>query len=257
MEGGHSRWWVRNSNEEETEFRPKPMVEVGGRPVLWHIMKILSHHGIRDFVVARGIGRTSSGLFLLLRGPEQRLHSPPRRQPRIEIHRRHSESDWTVTVADTGNVTPTGGRIKRIQEFVAHAPRFLVAYGDGIADVNIGALLSFHESHGRLATLTAVRPPSRFGLVEFGDDHEVQGFREKPLLDDWINVGFFVFEQAVFDYLADDSILEQAPLENLAADGQLMVFKHDGFWQPMDTYREAQLLNSLWDDGKAPWRVWE
>ena len=243
---------------EETEFRPKPMVEVGGRPVLWHIMKILSHHGIRDFVVCTGYRKDVIQDYFFsyeARNNDFTVHLGD--NPRIEIHRRHSESDWTVTVADTGNVTPTGGRIKRIQEFVAHAPRFLVAYGDGIADVNIGALLSFHESHGRLATLTAVRPPSRFGLVEFGDDHEVQGFREKPLLDDWINVGFFVFEQAVFDYLADDSILEQAPLENLAADGQLMVFKHDGFWQPMDTYREAQLLNSLWDDGKAPWRVWE
>ena len=243
---------------EETEFRPKPMVEVGGKPILWHIMKIFSHHGIRDFVVCTGYrSDVIKEYFLDYEARNNDFTITLGRSHEIVFHDQHLESDWRVTVADTGLTTNTGGRVKRIERYVEPGQRFLVTYGDGLADVDIGALLRFHEHHGRRATLTTVRPVSRFGILDLNDEGGVTEFREKPQADGWVNAGFFVFEHSVFDYLTDDCVLEETPLKTLAKDGELSAYRHDGFWQPMDTYRESRLLNELWDRNEAPWKAWE
>ena len=240
---------------EETEYRPKPMVEVGGRPVLWHIMKNLAHFGFDHFVVAAGYrGEVIRDYFL---NYQVRMHdfTIDLGSGSITQHGEdHDEAAWRVTVADTGALTMTGGRVHRAARYVDG--RFLVTYGDGLADVNIAALLAFHEAHGRLATVTTIRPLSRFGVMDLADDGGVLKFREKPQTDDYVNAGFFIFEPEVLGYLTDDCVLEQEPLEHLARDGQLMAYRHDGFWQPMDTYREFQMLNEMWDQGNAPWKVW-
>ena len=240
---------------EETAFRPKPMVEVGDRPILWHVMKIYDHYGFRRFVIPVGyLGHMIKEYFLSYAqrhvdftvdtgsGTLARLDEPP--------------EQWQVTVVDTGQSTMTGGRILRLRD---HLPgRFLVTYGDGLADVPVDEVLAFHESHGRLATVTAVRPPSRFGALSLAEDR-VEHFHEKPQAEGgWINGGFFVFEHGVLDYLdGDDTILERDPLERLAGDGQLMAYRHEGFWEPMDTERDRTNLVNLWATGKAPWRVWD
>jgi glucose-1-phosphate cytidylyltransferase len=241
---------------EETEFRPKPMVEVGGKPILWHIMKLFAHHSIVEFVVPIGYrGDVIRDYFLNYEGRTNDFTIRLGHTHEIEYHNSHLESDWLVTVVDTGAETPTGGRVSRIQKFV-EGERFLATYGDGLADVDIGKLLAFHESHGRLATMTTVKPLTRFGVVEADPDGTVAHFREKPQTEDSVNAGFFVFEPGVFDYLTDDTALEREPLEALARDRQLAAFSHDGFWQPMDTYREFTMLNELWSTGSAPWKVW-
>lgn len=241
---------------EETEFRPKPMVEIGGRPVLWHIMKLLGQQSVRDFVICTGYkSEQIKNYFLNYRAMNLdftvRLGGgqPP------EYHGGHDEDDWMVTVADTGALTMTGGRIKRVQRYVGDET-FLCTYGDGIADVDLEALLAFHRSHGKLATVTSVHPTSRFGILEIDENGLVRRFKEKPQVEGWINIGYFVFEPGVFDYLSEDSVLEEEPLRRLADDGELAAYRHTGFWQPMDTYRETQLLNELWDTGSAPWRNW-
>lgn len=242
---------------EETEYRPKPMVEIGGRPVLWHIMKAFAHHGLKDFIVCAGYrGDVIRDYFLNYeaRTNDFTVHLGVRNS--VKYHGEHPESDWTVTVAETGAETMTGGRVKRIETYVA-GERCIVTYGDGLADVDITRLVRFHESHGRLATVTTVRPLSRFGVMDIDSAGSVERFREKPVTDDYVNAGFFVFEPEVFSYLDDDSVLEREPLERLAADQQLMAYRHDGFWQPMDTYRESTMLNQMWDDGKAAWKVWK
>jgi glucose-1-phosphate cytidylyltransferase len=241
--------------EEETVARPKPMVEIGGRPILWHIMSIYASHGFSDFVVACGykgevikdyfhnyVVRTSDYVVDFGTGKLELL-SPDR-------------PAWRVAVIDTGMETMTGGRIRRLRALLGDEP-FMVTYGDGVANVDVAALVRFHRAHGRVATVTAVRPPSRFGGLELDGD-QVREFSEKPQTGvGWINGGFFVFEPGVLDYIDDDqAILERDPLERLAADGQLMAYKHEGFWQPMDTIREKQLLESLWADAPAPWKVW-
>lgn len=242
---------------EETEFRPKPMVEVGGKPILWHIMKVFSHYGITDFVVCTGYrGEVIKEYFLDYEARNNDFTITLGRTDDIVFHEQHLESDWRVTVADTGQATNTGGRVKRIQRYIEPGARFLVTYGDGLADIDVDRLVAFHETHGRQATLTTVRPVSRFGIVELDDDGGVNEFREKPQADGWVNAGFFVFEHSVFEYLSDDCVLEETPLKALAKDGELSAYPHEGFWQPMDTYRESKLLNELWDRGEAPWRVW-
>jgi glucose-1-phosphate cytidylyltransferase len=241
---------------EETEFRPKPMVEVGGKPILWHIMKLFAHHSIVEFVVPIGYrGDVIRDYFLNYEARTNDFTIRLGHTHEIEYHNRHLESDWLVTVVDTGAETPTGGRVARIRKYV-EGERFLATYGDGLADVDIGKLLAFHESHGRLATMTTVKPLTRFGVVEADPDGTVAHFREKPQTEDSVNAGFFVFEPGVFDYLTDDTALEREPLEALARDRQLAAFPHDGFWQPMDTYREFTMLNELWSKGSAPWKVW-
>lgn len=240
---------------EETVMRPKPMVEIGGKPLLWHIMGIYAAHGYRDFVVACGYKAEAikeyfrnfyfinTDLVVNLRdGSASTLNS--------------QSPDWRVTMVDTGLETQTGGRIRRLAP-VLGSGTFMATYGDGLGDVDIPKLVAFHKAHGKLATVTAVRPPARFGGLVFRGD-QVAEFTEKPqAAEGWINGGFFVLEPGVMDYLeGDDSIFERAPLENLARDGQLMAWRHTGFWQPMDTLREKQLLESLWASGRAPWKVW-
>jgi glucose-1-phosphate cytidylyltransferase len=242
---------------EETEFRPKPMVEVGGRPILWHIMKLFAHYGVTDFIVCLGYrGDDIKEYFLNYEARNNDFTIRLGQSSDIVFHDQHLESEWQVTLADTGQATETGGRVKLIERYVGDDDRFIVTYGDGLADVDVSRLIDFHLSHGRLATLTTVRPLSRFGVVDLLPEGVVKQFREKPQVDDWVSAGFFVFERQVFDYLTTASVLEREPLEHLAKDGELVAHQHEGFWQPMDTYREAKLLNGLWADGEAPWKVW-
>jgi glucose-1-phosphate cytidylyltransferase len=236
---------------EETATRPKPMVEIGGRPILWHLMRLYASHGFKEFLVACGYrGEMIKEYFRNL--PIQLSdYVVDLASGQVEIVRK-SDLDWRVGVIDTGVETPTAGRVLRLRRLIGTGP-FLVTYGDGLGDVDITALVAFHRAHGRLATVTAVRPPARFGELVL-DGARVQEFTEKPQTSaGWINGGFFVFEPGVFDYLDDTSPLERGPLERLAADGQLMAFGHEGFWQPMDTLREKQLLEALWQSGEAPW----
>jgi len=243
---------------EETEFRPKPMVEIGGKPVLWHLMKSFATQGVTEFVVCVGYkGEQIKEYFLNYAAHNNDFTITLGKSSEIIFHDDHLESDWKVTVADTGANTLTGGRVERIHRYV-QGERFIVTYGDGLADIDVSALVGFHEAQGRKATITTVRPLSRFGLVDVNGGSTVTRFREKPQMDDWVSAGFFVFEPSIFDYLhdSDEVMLEHEPLARLAAEGQLSAYRHDGFWQPMDTYRESMLLNEMWDGGNAPWKVW-
>jgi glucose-1-phosphate cytidylyltransferase len=242
---------------EETEYRPKPLVDIGGRPILWHIMKLYAHHGFRDFVLCLGYrGNMIKDYFLNYEAMNNDFTMCLGRQHGITYHDEHMEQDFHVTLAETGLETMTGGRVKRIEKYIDDI--FLVTYGDGVADLNINALVDFHRSHKRLATVTTVHPISRYGVLDVDGDGKVLDFIEKPQLHGWINAGFFVFDRKVFDYLGgDDCFLEREPLERLARDGQLMAYRHSGFFFAMDTYREYEYLNQLWASGRAPWKVWE
>jgi glucose-1-phosphate cytidylyltransferase len=239
---------------EETAFRPKPMVEIGGRPIVWHIMKTYDHFGFRRFILPVGYLGEQIKTYFLSYADRHADFTVNTLTGRLTHHDEPPES-WDVTVVDTGPETMTGGRLKRV---AAHLDgRFMVTYGDGVADILIDHLLTFHQAHGKLATVTAVRPPSRFGALALDGDR-VTAFSEKPQTEaGWISGGFFVFERAVLDYLeGDDTVLEREPLERLAAEGQLMAFRHGGFWEPMDTERDRNNLEGLWAGGTAPWRVW-
>ena len=241
---------------EETEFRPKPMVEVGGRPILWHIMKNLAHFGITDFIIATGYKSDMiKDYFLNYEAWNNDFTVTLGQRESLTFHGAHDEANWNVTVAFTGEETMTGGRVHKAARYLDDEP-FLVTYGDGLADVNVDDLRTFHGASGCLATLTTVQPLSRFGVMDVGPGGKVTSFSEKPKLDGWINVGFFIMEPGALGYLGHNSVLEEAPLAQLAADGQLSAYRHPGFWQPMDTYRESKLLNDLWDSGSAPWRLW-
>ncbi|MEA2345392.1 MAG: glucose-phosphate cytidylyltransferase [Thermoanaerobaculia bacterium] len=243
---------------EETEFRPKPLVEVGGRPILWHIMKSYAHHGFQDFVLCLGYRASAfKEYFLNYEAMNNDFTICLGQNHRITYHDAHREQDYKVTLADTGLNTMTGARIKMVERHVS-GDTFMATYGDGVSDVDITRLLAFHRAHGRLATLTTVRPVSRFGVIELGADGRVVDFAEKPNVKGWINAGFFVFERRVFDYLDIDPncILEREPLEKLAHDGELIAYQHDGFFYAMDTYREYLYLNELWARDEAPWAVW-
>ncbi|MEE4382490.1 MAG: glucose-1-phosphate cytidylyltransferase [Pseudomonadales bacterium] len=240
---------------EETSVRPKPMVEIGGKPILWHIMKHYSHHGFDEFVIALGylgdyIRRWMADYAML--GTNMTVRTGTGEVIRHEVE----AADWTVDLVDTGAATLTGGRVKRLGPWLGNET-FMLTWGDGVSNVDLGALLAFHRSHGRLATVTAVRPPARYGYMEF-EGHRVSRFTEKPqTAEGWINGAFFVLEPEVLDYIdGDDVMFEHAPMERLAADGQLMAYKHDAFWQCMDTLREKQILQRLWDSGCAPWKTW-
>ena len=241
---------------EETAVRPKPMAEIGDKPILWHIMKIYSHFGLNDFVICAGY----KGYQIKEYFQNYWLHNADvtfdMRTHEAEVHQDASEP-WRVTVVDTGAETMTGGRVRRIAPYV-EGETFLLTYGDGVADVDITALVQFHHDHGKIATLTAVQPLGRFGALELADGAAVECFREKPLGDgDWINGGFMVMEPTVLDRIAgDDIMLEREPLESLASDGELRAFRHSGFWQPMDTLRDKMHLEALWNAGNAPWKVW-
>jgi len=241
---------------EETELTPKPMVEIGGSPILWHIMKIYAARGFNEFVVALGYkGATIKNWFLNY----QYLASDFTigfRNGTIDLHDGDKE-DWLVHLVDTGLHPQTGGRLKRLEPWIRDGT-FMMTYGDGVADVDVGKLLEFHRGHGKLATVTAVRPPARFGGLSFEGDH-VTHFVEKPQIGEgWINGGFFVLEPQVLDYIdGDDTPFEHEPLERLAAEGQLVAHRHDGFWQCMDTLRDVRLLESLWQSGDVPWKIWD
>jgi glucose-1-phosphate cytidylyltransferase len=242
---------------EETEFRPKPLVDIGGRPILWHVMKLYAHYGHRNFVLCLGYrGDMIKEYFLNYEAMTNDFTINLGRLHAVAYHAAHQEQNFSVTLADTGPSTMTGGRVRRAQKYVK-GDTFMVTYGDGVADVNVEQLLDFHRRHGRLATITTVRPLSRFGMLNLGDDGAVTRFTEKPRLDGWASAGFFVFERRVFDYLdGDDCVLEREPLERLAAEGELMAYRHEGFFFAMDTYREYLALNDLWAAGQAPWKVW-
>ena len=242
---------------EETEFRPKPMVEVGGRPILWHIMKTYAHYGFGDFVLCLGYrGNTIKEYFLNYEAMNNDFSICLGQKSQIRYHGEHSEQGFSVTLADTGLECMTGGRIRKIAKYV-DGDTFMVTYGDGVSDVNIRHLFEFHKAHGKLATVTTVPPIWRCGILELAPEDRVLKFTEKPKSDGWMNAGYFVLQREVFDYLgADDCIFEREPLERLAAGGQLMAYRHDGFFYAMDTYREYQILNDLWNRDAAPWAVW-
>jgi glucose-1-phosphate cytidylyltransferase len=243
---------------EETEFRPKPMVDIGGRPILWHIMKTYAHYGFRDFVLCLGYrGSTIKEYFLNYEAMNNDFSIRLGRQSEIRYHGQHEEQGFSVTLADTGLDCMTGGRIRKIRKYIDE-DTFLLAYGDGVSDVDIGRVVEFHKSHGKLATVTTVPPLSRFGIVEM-DGHRVRRFIEKPRSEGWMSAGYFVLQRGVFEYLdgGDECIFERAPLERLAADGQLMAYRHEGFFYAMDTYREYQRLNEMWASNEAPWKVWK
>jgi glucose-1-phosphate cytidylyltransferase len=242
---------------EETIVKPKPMVEIGGKPILWHIMKMYSAHGINDFVICCGykgyvIKEYFANYFLHMSDVTFNM-----RENRMEVHHKRAEP-WNVTLIDTGDASMTGGRLKRVAEYVKDDEAFLFTYGDGVSDVNIRQSIDFHLSHGKLATLTATFPPGRFGALDI-QNKQIRAFQEKPKGDGaMINGGFFVLSPKVIDLIANDATTwEQEPLMTLAEQGELMAFEHGGFWQPMDTLRDKHYLEGLWESGKAPWKVWE
>jgi glucose-1-phosphate cytidylyltransferase len=241
---------------EETEFRPKPMVEIGGRPILWHIMKLYARSGFREFVLCLGYrGNMIKEYFLNYEAMNNDFTICLGHESQIQFNDEHSEQGFQVTLADTGQSTMTGGRVKRIQKYI-DGDTFLLTYGDGLADLDIAKLLEFHRSHGKLGTVTAVSPRSRFGVLEM-NKNRVMSFLEKPQTEGLASAGFFVLNRKVFDYIGgDDCIFEHEPLERLAREGELMAYKHDGFFFAMDTYREYEYLNQLWNSGQAPWKVW-
>ena len=242
---------------EETDLRPKPMVEIGGRPILWHIMKIYSSFGFNDFIICLGY----KGYVIKEYFTNYFIHNSDLtislKDNTIEVHNSKCEP-WKVTLLDTGLNTQTGGRIKRVQRYIGNET-FMATYGDGVGDINIEELLEFHKKHGKYATVTAVQPSGRFGALNIDDKNLVLNFEEKPKGDKaWINGGFFVLEPEIFNYIkGDDTMWEREPLENLAKDGQLVAYKHYGFWKPMDTLRDKRELEELWNSGKPPWKVWD
>jgi len=242
---------------EETVVIPKPMVEIGGKPILWHIMKTYSHYGFNEFIICLGykgyvIKEYFRNYFVHMSDVTFDLSSGE-----VKVHDSYSDP-WRVTLVDTGLETQTGGRMKRVKEYL-NGETFMMTYGDGVGDVNIENLLKFHKDSGRLSTVTAVEPPSRFGALEIVDGAKVKSFIEKPLeTGAWINGGFFVLESAVLEYIADDQTKwEESPMENLAKEGELGAYRHKGFWKPMDTLRDKTELEKLWASGQAPWKVWK
>lgn len=243
---------------EETEFRPKPLVDIGGRPILWHIMKIYAHYGFREFVLCLGYrGQMIKDYFLNYEAMNNDFTICLGEKSTVDYHGAHEEQDFLVTLAETGSETMTGGRIRRAGRYI-DGDTFMMTYGDGLVDVDLSEVLRFHESHGRLATVTTVRPPSRFGILDVGDDGRVREFAEKPRIKGWASAGFMVLNRRALEYLTgDDCVLEKEPMQRLAGDGQLVAYPHDGFFFAMDTFREYQHLNRLWEEGDAPWKVWK
>ncbi len=241
---------------EETELKPKPMVEIGGRPILWHIMQHYSHFGYQNFVIALGYKGEVIKKFMMEYNTLSSDMTVRPQSGQVMYHGIHNQ-DWTVELIDTGQSTQTGGRIKRIAPYVGDQ-RFFLTWGDGVSDLNICDLLNFHKKHGKLCTVTAVRPPARFGHMVFDGD-QVISFNEKPQTSEgWINGAFFVCEPGVFDYIDGDNVQwEREPMERLAADGQLMAYKYEGFWQCMDTLRDKRRLEDLWMSGNPPWKLWQ
>jgi glucose-1-phosphate cytidylyltransferase len=241
---------------EETSIKPKPMVEIGGHPIIWHIMKIYAQYGFKDFVIALGYKGEVLKKYMVDYLSLDGNITVDFKAGRVK-NQSHGVLDWTVDLVDTGTETMTGGRIKRLAPFVNNET-FMLTWGDGVSNINLKDLLAFHQSHGKLATLTAVRPPARYGHLIFDGDR-VTEFNEKPQIGEgWINGAFFVLEPEVFDYIeGDDTQWEREPMERLAQDGQLMAYRHEDFWQCMDTLREKHVLETLWESGNAPWKTWD
>jgi glucose-1-phosphate cytidylyltransferase len=245
---------------EETEYRPKPMVPIGRQPILWHIMKTYAHYGHKEFILCLGykgdmikeyfrnyLWNTCDTTLKLGRGAE------------MQFHNQHGEEDWTVTLADTGQDSMTAYRVKLIQHYIPPGEAFLLTYGDGLASIDINASIEAHRKNGKICTISAVHPAGRFGALRIEDDGTIHTFSEKPQFEDaYVNGGYMICDHRMFNYLSDDPgmMLERKPMDDLVRDGELHAFKHEGFWQPMDTYQESQYLNELWADGKAPWKVW-
>ena len=243
---------------EETDIKPKPMVEIGGKPILWHIMKIYSQYGLNEFVILLGY----KGYYIKEYFANYFLHQSDvtidMQTGKLEVLNNSSEP-WKITLLDTGLETMTGGRVKRAQNFVEDEP-FMLTYGDGVSDINIEELVKFHKSHGKAMTMTSSQPEGRFGALNIDNNNQVHEFKEKPKGDgNWINAGFFVCEPKVFDYITngDSTVFEQEPLQNLAKDGEIFTFKHNGFWKPMDSLKDKNDLNKLWNGNNAPWKVWD
>lgn len=243
---------------EETESKPKPMVEIGGKPILWHIMKIYSSHGVNDFIICCGykgyvIKEYFKNYFIHMSDVTFSM-----KDNQMEVHHNTAES-WKVTLVDTGDATMTGGRLKRIYKYIKNEDAFCMTYGDGVGNINISNLISFHKTHGKKATLTATRPSARYGALKLGPNDIVNQFEEKPVGEEsWINGGYFVLHPSVIDLIKEDKTSwEDEPLTSLSQSKELMAFKHEGFWMPMDTLREKIILNKLWDNGKASWKTWE
>jgi glucose-1-phosphate cytidylyltransferase len=252
LAGGHG---TRLS--EETDVKPKPMIEIGGKPILWHIMKTYSNYGFNEFVVLLGY----KGYYIKEYFANYFLHQSDvtidMLNGQMEVHNNSSEP-WKVTLLDTGLNTMTGGRIKKAQEFIGDEP-FMLTYGDGVANVDINKLVKFHKSHGKAMTMTSAQPDGRFGALNIDSNNKVNEFKEKPKGDgSWINAGYFICQPEVLNYIdnGDDVVFEQEPLKNLAKKGEIYTYKHNGFWMPMDTLRDKMKLNELWDKNKAPWKVW-
>jgi glucose-1-phosphate cytidylyltransferase len=243
---------------EESHLRPKPMIEIGGKPILWHIMKIYSFYGYNEFIICLGY----KGYYIKEYFAHYFLHESDVtfdfQNDNQRIIHNHSAEPWKVTLVNTGIETMTGGRVKRIKDYVGNET-FMLTYGDGVSNVDIKKLVETHKAHGKLATVTSTQPSGRFGALELADNNIVKGFQEKPKGDGaWINAGFFVLEPGIFDYIAGDSTtFEKEPLEHIARDKELLAYKHDGFWQPMDTVRDKTYLEDLWTNDKAPWKIWE
>lgn len=241
---------------EESHLKPKPMIDIGGKPIIWHVMKVYSCHGINDFLICLGY----KGYLIKEYFANYFLHMSDvtfdMRNNQMHVHERYAEP-WRVTLVDTGEHTMTGGRLRRVRDYLQEDETFCFTYGDGVADVDIPALLDFHRAQGRLATVTAVQPPGRYGALTVLDDR-VRGFQEKPQGDGgWINGGFFVLSPRVIDYISGDAVIwEREPLERLAREGQLAAYCHRGFWQPMDNMRDKTYLEELWASGRAPWKIW-
>ncbi len=246
---------------EETEFRPKPMVPIGSRPILWHIMKLYAHHGHREFILCLGYkGEMIKEYFRNYLWNTSDVTMQLGRNPDIAFHDNHGEEDWKVTLADTGEDSMTAYRVRRIQRYIPKGEPFLLTYGDGLSNLDINAGIACHQASGRICTLSAVHPAGRFGALNIDEEGGIHTFNEKPQFEEaYVNGGFMVCDHRLFDYLPDDPevMLERQPIADLVRDGQLNSFKHEGFWQPMDTYQETQYLNRLWDKGEAPWRIWK
>jgi glucose-1-phosphate cytidylyltransferase len=246
---------------EETEYRPKPMLPIGDRPILWHIMKIYASYGFKEFVLCLGYkGEMIKDYFRNYLWMTSDVTLCLGQSPAVEFKDHHDEEDWCVTLAGTGENTMTAGRIKRIERYIGDDDAFFLTYGDGVGNIDVPAVLDFHRSHGKLLTLTAVHPPGRFGEIGMDADGSVREFNEKPQTEGgWINGGFFVVSRKVFDYLkdCDDVMFEQDPVRTLARENQVKAFAHNGFWQPMDTFQEFLLLNRLWGADTAPWKTWK
>jgi len=241
---------------EETSNRPKPMIEIGGKPILWHLMKSLSAQGINRFIICTGYkAEVVADYFAnyLVRNNDFTVNLDI--ESKIKIHSKAADLNWEVTVAYTGESdVGTGGRVNRIKKYIDTFP-FLCTYGDGLSDVDISALVKFHDSHGQVCTITTINPTNRFGVVEI-EGNRVTSFREKPKVDGWINGGFFLFEEQIWDYLDDFCTLEETPLQKMSHESKVYAYRHAGFWQAMDTYREFEMLSELWNQDKAPWKLW-